>query len=99
MALLKRCIHLFSRIELPAAVGTAPAPVNKNLKHPSARGPAERKSETTFSPRGDSRSTADRRTDYEVAEGPKEIRRHLGIGPDTHRLDKKGVWGLPSAFW
>ena len=42
-----------------------------------------------LSPRGDSRSAADRRTDYEAASGQKEIQRQLGISRDTDRLDKK----------
>ena len=56
MALLKRYMHLFSCIGLPAAVGTAPAPINKNRNIPQPEGSAERKSETTISTRAVRRS-------------------------------------------
>ena len=49
----------------------------------SGCGPPQKKKETPLSPRGDSRSAAEHRTGHEVAGGPKEIQRHLGISSDT----------------
>ena len=52
-----------------------------------------------LSPRGDSRSTAEHRTDYEEADGPAEIQWQLGIASDTHRLGtQRGPGVSPAVF-
>ena len=98
MALLKRYMHLFSCIGLPAAVGTAPAPINKNRNIPQPEGSAE-KIRNHFQHEGRQAKSDTRPAGYEAAGGQKEIQWLPGISPDMNRLDKKGVWGLPSAFW
>ena len=67
----------------------------KHAKSLSPRGPAERKTETTFSTRGDSRSAAEHRTAYEVSGGQKEIQWQLGISYEAVRLGKRGGLGSP----
>ena len=67
----------------------------KPAKSLSTRGPAERKTETTFSTRGDSRSAAEHRTGYEVSGGQKEIQWQLGISYEAVRLGKRGGLGFP----
>ena len=64
LALLKGYMHLFSRIGLPAAVGTAPAPVRKARNRPQHEG-RQAKLDT-------------RCTDYEVAEGKEVFQRQPG---------------------
>ena len=80
------CLRLWELLRLPST---------KTCKIPEPEGPCRKKLETTLSPRGDSRSAAAHRTNYEGAEGPKEIQRQLGITPDTNRLDKTGGLGSP----
>ena len=57
------------------------------------------KIETSPNPRAVRRSTADRRTGYEEAEGPKEIQWLPGISPDTDRLGKKRGPGVSPALF
>ena len=58
-------------------------------------GSHQQKPAKPISPRGGSRSAADRRTGYEVAGGLKKIQRLPGIIPDKNRLDKTGGLGSP----
>ena len=62
---------------------------------PPGRGTPQKKIETSLSPRGDSRSPADRPAGYEAASGLKDIQRQPGRKLPPDQLDKKGVRGLP----
>ena len=82
MASVPNCLRLGKLLRLSA----------KTCKthQPEGRSRLKREAETTLSPRGDSRSAADRRTGYEAAIGPKEIQWLPGSFPDKNQLDKRG---------
>ena len=113
VALLKGYMHLFSCVELPAAVGAAPVFVNKTCKIPQPKG---LKKENTNNPQTEGPCRKKNRN-HSQPEG-----RQPKCGRPPHRLrgsrrpkgnsaatelqvtsrpirQKQGVRGLPVAFW